>query len=98
MKKVLFTMCLALGVAVTALSANAEEKPKKGKKPDLEAIFKKLDKDKSGDLTLEEFKGKRDEEKAKKAFARLDKDKNEKVTLKEFKERGQRKPKPKTDS
>ncbi len=91
-------MCLTLGVALTTLSANAEDKPKKGdKKPNFDAIFKKLDKDKGGDLTLEEFKGKRDAEKAKKAFERLDKDKNEKVSLKEFKERAQRKPKPKSD-
>lgn len=89
MKKVLLS-CVAL--ACLASTGFAEEKPKKeGKKPDLAAVFKKLDKDGSGDLTLAEMTGKRDAEKAKKAFERLDKDKNGKVSLEEFKNRPMKK-------
>ena len=93
MKKMLFTWCVATAVAVCFLSTGfAAEKPAKGdKKPDFEAIFKKLDKDSSGDLTLAEFKGKREEEKAKKSFDRLDKDNSGKLTLKEFTTRPMRK-------
>lgn len=92
MKKVLLTWCVTLCVTVCFVSGGiAAEKPAKGEKPDLEAQFKKLDKDKSEDLTLEEFKGKRDEEKAKKQFDALDKDKNGKLSLKEFTTRPMRK-------
>ena len=88
MKKLL--MLLATAGFVFALFANpisAQEKDKK-KKRDPEAIFKKLDKDGNGKLTLEEFKGKRTGEKAEaaeKRFKRLDKDGDGSVTLEEFK-------------
>lgn len=95
MKKVLVTLCLTMGVALclNSFSLAAEKPEKEAKKPDLEAVFKKLDKDKSNDLTLEEFKGKREEEKAKKQFDRLDKDKNGKLSLKEFTDRPMKKKK-----
>ncbi len=60
------------------------------KKPDYEAQFKKKDKDSDGKLTLEEFKGKLEGDKAtmaEKQFKRLDKDSDGKLTLEEFKTR-----------
>lgn len=69
---------------VLGLSAFAEDKPK----PSPEERFKKLDKDSDGSLTLEEFKGKAEGEKATKAedrFKKLDKDSDGKLTLEEFK-------------
>lgn len=69
---------------------------KKKKKRDLDAIFKKLDKDSDGKLTLEEFKGKKTGKKADRAeklFKRLDKDNDGKLTLEEFKTRKKKKKK-----
>ena len=83
-------LVLACVVASTSFVV-AEEKPKKP--VDFEKVFKRLDKDSDGKLTFEEFKGKRDEEKAKKAFARLDKNKDESLSLEEFKTRGKKKKK-----
>lgn len=103
MKNVLMTLSIALGMAIaTAAVGVAEEKPQKGEgKPDAEMMFKRLDKDGNGALTVEEFLGKREGEKADKArevFKKLDKDQNGTVSLKEFKERPMRKPKPKSNS
>ncbi len=74
---------LALAVVCGLVSplAAADEKPK----PDAEAIFKKLDKDGNGSLSLEEFKGKRDAAKAESAFKKLDKDNSGSISLEEFK-------------
>lgn len=81
---------LVLACVVTSASfALAEEKPKKP--VDLEKVFKRLDKNSDGKVTFEEFKGKRDEEKAKKAFARLDKNNDESLSLEEFKAREKKK-------
>ncbi|MEZ6065671.1 MAG: EF-hand domain-containing protein [Planctomycetaceae bacterium] len=79
------TGVLALSVLSVAIAspASAADEPKK--KPDPEAQFKKLDKDSDGKLTFEEFKGKREEAKAKPMFERKDKDKDGKLTLEEFK-------------
>ena len=81
----LFVFAVVLGL-VSPLSA-APAKPEKGeKKPvDLEAVFKKMDKDGSGSLSLEEFKGKRDAAKAEPQFKKLDKDGNGSISLEEFK-------------
>lgn len=95
MKKVLLTCGLATAVALSSVSTGfAFEKPAKGdREPDLEKIFNKLDADQSKDLTLAEFTGKREAEKAKKAFDRLDKDGDGKLTLKEFTTRPMKKKK-----
>ncbi len=74
---------------VIAGNAWAQEEKKGKKKParSPEEIFKKLDKDASGDLTLEEFLGKRKDAAKTRAtdrFKKLDKDGNDKLTLEEF--------------
>ncbi len=81
---------LALVIGATSASAFPDKK-KDGKKPKktVEERFKALDKDESGDLTLEEFLApiKKDEakEKAKEVFKKKDKNGDEKLTLEEFK-------------
>lgn len=83
MKK--FSVCLlASFVAVGLLSGTsfgADEK----EKPEPEVVFKKLDKNNDSKLSFEEFKGKREEEKARKAFDAKDKDKSGDLSLEEFK-------------
>lgn len=92
MKKQLLVGCLAaLFTAILCGSpADAQEK----KKPDLDAQFKRLDKNGDGKLSLEEFKGNRTGEKAEKAetqFKRMDKNNDGFLTLEEFKNRGKKK-------
>ena len=80
MKK-LFVMALVLGCALPLI---AQEK--KGGTP--EEQFAKMDKDSDKKVTLAEFKGKREGDKATKAeerFKSLDKDKDGSLTLEEFK-------------
>jgi hypothetical protein len=85
MKKFLMSAAVAACVfGLQAPSFAADEKP------DLDTVFKKADKDGDGKLTIEEFVGKREGEKADKAketFAKLDKDSDGKLTLEEFKNR-----------
>ncbi len=73
------------GLSIPILAADKE-----GEKADPEAQFKKMDKDSDGKVTLEEFVGKKDGEKADKAkaaFAKLDKNSDGSLTLEEFKDR-----------
>lgn len=84
MKKIA-AFCPALAL-LFALSAPilAEDKPK----PTPEETFKKLDKDSDGKVSLAEYKGKKEGEKAEKAearFKKLDKDNDGSLTLEEFK-------------
>ena len=63
-----------MGATLSPMSA-ADKKGKKKRDP--AAVFKKMDKDGNNELSLEEFVGKREGEKAdkaKKAFAKKDKD------------------------
>jgi hypothetical protein len=99
-----FALSLGLAGAAYAVDPPKPEPPKpeppkpatEEKKPvDAETRFKRLDKDKDGKLTLEEFKGKRTGDmlaKAEGQFKKMDKDSDGKVTLEEFKA-GQPKPK-----
>lgn len=60
-----------------------------GKRPNPEEIFKKLDADSNGSLSLEEFKAspraQKDPDKAEQAFKKMDADSDGGVTLEEFK-------------
>ena len=88
-------LAVLLGFFGTTLSGNAADEKKK-KKGDPEAVFKKMDKDKDGSVSEEEFVGKREGEKADKAktqFKKLDKNSDGKLSLDEFKARGGKKKK-----
>lgn len=92
--KFLLPITTALCIACTA-SLSQAAKPGKGEakaKPAPEEVFKQLDKDADGSLTLEEFKasprGKKDPAKAEEMFKKLDKDSNSKLSLEEFKAHG----------
>ena len=85
----LFALIVACGLAVPALAA--DDKPKE--KPTPEQQFKRMDKNSDGKLSLEEFKGKREGDKATKAeatFKRKDKDNDGSLTLDEFKAKGKK--------
>lgn len=100
MKRLLTWVCLLGFLASVVGQAAAEDKKPEKKKPDLEAVFKKMDKDSDGKLTLEEFKGNKKGkalENAEKQFKRLDKNKDESISLEEFKNRGKKAPKKKKD-
>ncbi len=76
---------LALALFVFSF-ADAQEK----KKPTPEKMFKNLDINEDGAISLEEFKGKKNKkglhpEKLEKVFARIDIDANGSITLEEFK-------------
>jgi Ca2+-binding EF-hand superfamily protein len=79
-------------------SAYAEEKTKGGPKHNLEAVFKKLDTDNDGQLSMDEFKKLADLGKGKlkekpgllvKMFHRLDTNKDGSLSLAEFKKLGE---------
>ncbi len=86
---------LALGTAF----ATAADEPAKGekKKADPEAMFKKLDADNSGSVSLEEFKagpmGKKDPAKAEEMFKKHDGNSDGSLTLDEMKAGGGKKKK-----
>lgn len=100
MKRLMTWVCLFGFMAGLVGQAAAQDKKDEKKKPDAEAVFKKMDKDSDGKLTLEEFKANKKGkalENAEKAFARLDKDKDSAVSLEEFKNRGKKAPKKKDE-
>ncbi|HWA98279.1 MAG TPA: EF-hand domain-containing protein [Pirellulales bacterium] len=79
-------LLVAAACGLFAIPASAADKPKR----DPAEVFKKLDKDGNGKLSLEEFTGKKtgdDADKAKAAFTKLDTDKDGSLTLDEFKNR-----------
>jgi Ca2+-binding EF-hand superfamily protein len=74
----LFVLIAVFGLAASPVAA--QQKPP-------EEVFKKLDTNADGKLTLDEYVGKRTGEKADKAkerFAKLDKDSDGSLTLAEF--------------
>ena len=82
-------VCSVLSLSSGFAKGKGKGKAEKGdKKAHAEAVFAKLDGDKDGSLTLEEFssgkKATKKPEKAKKHFAKLDKDNNSKVSKEEF--------------
>ncbi len=85
----------ALGIMVLASSLSyGEEAPEKAAKPkpDPEKMFKKLDADSSGSISLDEFKasprGQKDPVKAEEAYKKMDADSKDGVSLEEFKAAG----------
>ena len=85
-------LVLAVAGIIGAGSAFAADPPKKerkkGERPSLEQIFKKLDTTADDNLTAEEYAKSRrlkgDVAKAKEILAKMDGDKDNKVTCKEF--------------
>lgn len=92
---------ITLGIFASVHSISAQEK----KQPDPEKMFKGLDANKDGSITLEEFKNKKRKqevptEKLEARFTKMDADKNGLVTLEEFKKslvKGKAKAKKKTE-
>lgn len=82
--------CLALAFLIGSSGASvAADKPKAS----VEDQFKKMDKDGDGKISLQEFQGKRDGDKAaaaEKRFKALDKDNDGSLSLEEFKARGKK--------
>jgi Ca2+-binding EF-hand superfamily protein len=85
MKQLLCSLLvLVIGFAAVGMAQAAEEKAKK--KADPEAVFKKLDANSDGKVTMAEFTAKKkDKEAAEKQFKAKDKDGNGELTLEEFK-------------
>lgn len=100
MKRLMTWVCLFGFMAGLVGHAAAQDKKPEKKKPDLEANFKKMDKDSDGKLTLAEFKANKKGkglENAEKLFGRLDKNKDSSLSLEEFKTRGKKAPKKKDE-
>jgi Ca2+-binding EF-hand superfamily protein len=89
----IIAMGFALALPLHAEEDGAEAKPKK---PNPEKVFKKLDKDKDGFLSKEEFAaGAKNAEKAGTAFGKKDKDGDGKLSNEEFASEGKGKKKEK---
>ena len=89
MRKFLSLAVLAALLGGFAVPSFAEDKPK----PDPEQVFKKKDANGDGKLSMDEFVGKLEGEKADKAkaaFAKKDKDGDGFLTLEEFKAGGKK--------
>lgn len=84
MKQIL-TSIIAISVSAFVATAADEAKPKKGGNP--EEMFKKLDSNSDGSISLDEFKagpaGKKDAAKAEEVFKKKDKDSDGKLSKEE---------------
>lgn len=80
----MFAALLVLAVAV-----HADEPAQSKKKPSIEDVFKRLDKNSDGKVTLEEFKANpaiKNKDAAAKAFKAADANKDDVLTLAEFRD------------
>jgi hypothetical protein len=87
MKRFLTGVCAAAVAACVAIPGLAEEKKppqEQAKKRNPEQVFKRLDANGDQKLSLDEFKGKREEAAAKKAFDAKDADKDGSLTFAEY--------------
>jgi Ca2+-binding EF-hand superfamily protein len=89
----LFVTLVALPVDAAGGKGAKRGKRAAGKqKPNPEQVFRRLDKDNDGKLSLTEFTGQRDGEHSEHVFKRIDKDSDGQVTATEFRDMlGQRK-------
>jgi hypothetical protein len=101
MKPILLTLLLVPTLAFAAPSDTPKkQKPAKGdrQKANATQLFKKLDTNTDGHLTLEEFKsgpkGQKNPAKAEEFYKKADKDSDGKLTLEEFRPRAPKKSKP----
>jgi EF-hand domain pair len=101
MKPILLTLLLVPTLAFAAASDTPKkQKPAKSdrQKANATQLFKKLDTNTDGHLTLEEFKsgpkGRKDPAKAEEFYKKVDKDSDGKLTLEEFRPRAPKKSKP----
>jgi Ca2+-binding EF-hand superfamily protein len=89
------TIATAIAASITLFGASlchAEDAPKKAPNP--QKKFEKIDTDKNGSISLEEFKAHaKNPDKAEKKFTKLDTDKNGSLSLAEFSANPPKKPK-----
>ena len=95
MKTTIQTLSILAIAASLSYGEEPAAKPDKHKAPNPEAIFKKLDANSDGSVSLDEFKasprGQKDPAKAEAAFKKLDADSNGSLSLDEFKAGGPKK-------
>jgi len=93
------TTSLATVVAITLMGSalcQAQDAPKKAPNP--QQKFEKLDADKNGSVSSDEFKANaKDPAKAEKQFAKIDADKNGSVSLEEWSAKSAKPKKPKKE-
>ncbi|MEZ5386082.1 MAG: EF-hand domain-containing protein [Prosthecobacter sp.] len=95
--KSITSLLAILALAATVNAAEGDKKPEGGKKkaPDMEAVFKKLDKDGNGSISKDEFlaspQGKKDATKAGEVFGKKDKNGDGSLSKEEFTAQGKKK-------
>jgi hypothetical protein len=90
---IVYAVAFVLALGVGSLGFAAQDKKDKPKPEDQ---FKKMDKDGNGKLSLDEFVGKKKDEKktkAEEAFKKMDKDNDSSLSLEEFTAKGKKKDK-----
>lgn len=90
--KTLTSLLSVLALSASISFAADEAKPEKPKVSP-EEMFKKLDKDADGKLSLDEFRGKKEASEVEAKFKDLDKDGDGKLSLEEFSARAAKAPK-----